>query len=113
MLKEFTRFQHEAEGTALWFVLDELEMYIACDRVEDTRWCGKWERSFKLNFFGNGANGALLLSLSCVSSVSSIRTAIRSPTCCTTILCDRGRCHCGTTGLLPVWYLVQVGGRLA
>ena len=22
-------------------------MYIACDRVEDTRWCGKWECSFK------------------------------------------------------------------
>ena len=45
-LEEFTRFQHEAEDTALWFVLDELKMYIACDRVEDTRWCGKWECSF-------------------------------------------------------------------
>ena len=28
------------KDTALWFVLDELKMYIACDRVEDTRWCG-------------------------------------------------------------------------
>ena len=46
-LKDFTRFQYETEDTALWFVLNELKMYIACDRVEDTRWCGKWERSFK------------------------------------------------------------------
>ena len=65
-LKEFTRFQHEAEDTALWFVLDELKMYIACDRVEDTRWCGKWERSFK-----SALTSKMLLLLLCARRLAT------------------------------------------